>query len=107
MKREGSRMEMSTTPGNQANGMDSMQPNLPVLPLIRVSTCGPLTIEVLCQALPSRCSVTLSKVSYEAIQASKLRGRGVVPALTLLKLLVSCPHRYAAKDWLMEHLRPS
>jgi len=69
----------------------------PAKPVIRLSTCGSMTIDVLCtDHLSGR---------YETLAAEKLRGRGVAPALTLLKLLASQPHRYASKDWLMEHLR--
>lgn len=71
------------------------------VPLVRLSTCGMVTIEVLKDVV----STDPPQACYALLPAHKLRGRGVVPALTLLKLLVSQPHRFATKDWLAEHVR--
>lgn len=71
-------------------------------PVARVWTCGALQIEVLRASNQSEPP----QARYEPLSAERLRGRGVAPALTLLKLLASRPHRFAPKDWLMEYLRP-
>jgi DNA-binding SARP family transcriptional activator len=36
----------------------------------------------------------------------RLAGRGVAPALGLLKALLCCPHRFATRDWLLEQFWP-
>jgi len=75
----------------------TMEEQQPVMPIIRLTTCGKLSIALLCTPPPTG--------RYETLAAEKLRGRGIAPALTLLKLLASQPQRSASKDWLMEHLR--
>ncbi len=40
----------------------------------------------------------------ESFPEERLHKRGAAPALTLLKALISRPHRYGARDWLCEHL---
>jgi hypothetical protein len=69
-------------------------------PLVRLSTCGGLTIEVLEEVV----SASPPQARYRRLAPDKLRGRSIAPALTFLKLLVSQPRRYAKKDFLREHL---
>jgi tetratricopeptide (TPR) repeat protein len=71
------------------------------IPVIRLFTCGLLSIEVL-QEVPGGDA---QEARYEPLPAERLRGAGPAPACHLLKLLVSRPERYASKDWLMTHLR--
>ena len=70
-------------------------------PFVRISTCGMLTLEVFQEVVST--APLLGR--YEVLSPANLRGRGIVPALTLLKLFVSQPHRFASKDWLAEKLR--
>jgi tetratricopeptide (TPR) repeat protein len=72
--------------------------NLPA-PLVRLSTCGGLSIEVLEEVV----SVAPPQARYRRLSPKNLRGRGIAPALTFLKLLLSQPRRYAKKDFLREH----
>src|SRR5579885_1192915 len=67
-------------------------------PLVRVMTCGLLTLEI-AQAI---VSTDPPQARYRVLVPERLRERGVVPALTLLKLLVSRPQRFAPADWLRE-----
>jgi DNA-binding SARP family transcriptional activator len=60
--------------------------------LLRISTFGPLTIEWVGQPLP--------------FPVERLSGRGAAPALALLRALISQPHRFALRDWLMEQFWP-
>jgi tetratricopeptide (TPR) repeat protein len=69
-------------------------------PLVRLSTCGCLMIEVLEEVL----SFDPPQARYRRLSPDNLRGRGIAPALTFLKLLLSQPRRYAKKDFLREHL---
>jgi len=68
-------------------------------PLVRVTTCGLLTLEVLEQVL---LTSEQPQARYAIFPSDQLRGRGVAPTLTLLKLLVSRPQRFAPADWLLE-----
>ncbi|MBA2681286.1 MAG: hypothetical protein H0U76_23150 [Ktedonobacteraceae bacterium] len=70
-------------------------------PMARITTCGMVTIEVLTEVEPG----DPSRGRYEVIPTQTLRGRGAVPALTLLKLLAGRPHRFATSDWLSEQMR--
>src|SRR5581483_7271333 len=67
-------------------------------PLIRVMTCGLLTLEILQEMV----SADPPRARYAVLTPDRLRGRGVSPALSLLKLLVSRPQRFAPADWLLE-----
>jgi tetratricopeptide (TPR) repeat protein len=69
-------------------------------PLVRLSTCGCLTIEVLEEVI----SFDAPQARYRRLAPDNLRGRGIAPALTFLKLLASQSRRYAKKDFLREHL---
>jgi hypothetical protein len=72
---------------------------LPVpAPLIRVRTCGLLTLEILQEIV----STDPPQARYAVLTPDLLHGRGVAPSLTLLKLLLSCPQRFAPADWLRE-----
>ncbi len=71
------------------------------IPVIRLFTCGLLSIEIL-QEVSEGDPV---QTRYEALPAERLRGAGPAPACKLLKLQCSLPERYASKDWLMTHLR--
>lgn len=70
-------------------------------PLVRISTCGLLTIELLQEVV----NVDPPQGRYTTLSSSTLQGRGTNSAISLLKLLVSRPHRFASKDWLVEKLR--
>jgi hypothetical protein len=67
-------------------------------PLIRVMTCGLLTLEILHEIV----SADPPQARYAVLTPDRLHGRGVGPALSLLKLLVSRPQRFAPADWLLE-----
>src|SRR5579875_211331 len=67
-------------------------------PLIRVRTCGLLTLEILQEIV----STDPPQARYTVLTPDRLRGRGVGPALSLLKLLLSRPQRFAPADWLLE-----
>jgi hypothetical protein len=67
-------------------------------PLIRVMTCGLLTLEILQEIV----SADPPQARYTTLTPDLLHGRGVAPSLTLLKLLLSRPHRFAPADWLRE-----
>ncbi len=67
-------------------------------PLVRVGTCGLLTLEIVQEIV----SADPPQARYAALTPDRLRGRGVGPALSLLKLLVSRPQRFAPADWLLE-----
>src|SRR5713226_5179348 len=69
-------------------------------PLARISLCGMIEVEVLTEMV----SNDPPQGRYEVVSAQTLRGRGAVPALMLLKLLASCPHRFATCDWLSEQM---
>jgi hypothetical protein len=66
-------------------------------PFLRITTCGLLTIEVVEEVVSTEPPLA----QYTSLTPEQLRGRGTAPALTLLKLLLSCPERFALKDWLM------
>ncbi len=67
-------------------------------PLIRITTCGLLSIEVVEEIV----STDPPLARYVPLTPEQLRGRGTAPALTLLKLLLSRPERFALKEWLTE-----
>ena len=67
-------------------------------PLVRVMTCGLLTLEIAQEMV----SADPPRARYAVLTPDRLRGRGVGPALSLLKLLVSRPQRFAPADWLLE-----
>jgi DNA-binding SARP family transcriptional activator len=67
-------------------------------PLIRVTTCGLLSIETVQEVV----STDPPLARYAPLTPEQLRGRGTAPALLLLKLLLSRPKRSALRDWLME-----
>ena len=67
-------------------------------PLVRVGTCGLLTLEL----VQERVSADPPQARYAVLTPDRLRGRGVGPALSLLKLLLSRPQRFAPADWLLE-----
>src|SRR5579885_3192494 len=67
-------------------------------PLVRVMTCGLLTLEILQEIV----SADPPQARYAVLTPDRLRGRGVGPALSLLKLLVSRPQRFSPADWLLE-----
>ncbi len=67
-------------------------------PLIRITTCGLLSIEVVAAIV----STDPPLARYVPLTPEQLRGRGTAPALTLLKLLLSRPERFALKEWLTE-----
>ncbi len=74
-------------------------PALPA-PLVRIITCGGLIIETLGEVV----SDDPPQARYRRLSSETLRGRGIAPALTLLKVLVSQRERSARKDYLREHL---
>jgi DNA-binding SARP family transcriptional activator len=61
-------------------------------PMLRISLFGPFQIAWEGQNIP--------------FPRERLQGRGVAPALGLLKALLCCPHRFATRDWLMEQFWP-
>jgi hypothetical protein len=67
-------------------------------PLVRVTTCGLLTLEIVQEIV----SADPPLACYRVLTPPLVRERGIVPALTLLKLLVSRPQRFAPADWLRE-----
>ncbi|GER88917.1 hypothetical protein KDW_30790 [Dictyobacter vulcani] len=67
-------------------------------PLVRVTTCGSLKIEVLYMA-----DTQSSLGHYHTVSLERSR-KGSSTGLTLLKMLASLPGHYASKDWLTEHL---
>src|SRR2546425_3215886 len=67
-------------------------------PFLRITACGLLTIEVVAEVV----STDPPQARYIAFTPDQLRGRGTAPALTLLKLLLSRPERFALRDWLVE-----
>lgn len=73
---------------------------LPV-PLARITTCGMISVEVLKEVVSHNPPLGL----YEVIPTQAIRGRGAVPSLVLLKLLVSRPHRFATCDWLATQMK--
>ena len=72
------------------------------VPLVRISTCGQLVIEVVCEI-----DQTPGKGVAFTYGSPQLPRNGAATALNLLKLLVSQPGRFATKDWLAEKLRPN
>jgi hypothetical protein len=68
------------------------------VPLVRVMTCGLLTLEI----AQERVSADPPQSRYAVVTPDRLRGRGVGQALSLLKLLLSRPQRLAPADWLLE-----
>jgi tetratricopeptide (TPR) repeat protein len=83
---------------DQPGGIPGWQEGIPV---IRITTCGVFTIEIL-QEVPESDP---AQARYAKLSPERLRGRGPGPALALVKLLISQQGRYAPKDWLMTHLR--
>ncbi|HEU5377431.1 MAG TPA: bacterial transcriptional activator domain-containing protein [Ktedonobacteraceae bacterium] len=67
-------------------------------PLIRVTTCGLLTIDIIDEVI----STDPPLARYTSLTPALLRGRGTVPALTMLKLLLNRHERFAPRDWLRE-----
>jgi tetratricopeptide (TPR) repeat protein len=67
-------------------------------PFLRITACGLLTMEVVAEVV----STDPPQARYLAFTPDQLRGRGTAPALTLLKLLLSRPERFALRDWLVE-----
>ncbi len=68
------------------------------VPLIRVNTCGLLTLESVAEVV----STDPPLARYVSLTPEQLRGRGTAPALTLLKLLLNRYEHFASKDWLLE-----
>jgi DNA-binding SARP family transcriptional activator len=68
------------------------------VPLLRVTCCGLLTIETVTEMV----SADPPLARFLSLSPDQLRGRGVAPALQLLKMLLSQPQRFALKDWLLE-----
>ncbi|MGH2478935.1 MAG: hypothetical protein ACRDHW_04695 [Ktedonobacteraceae bacterium] len=66
--------------------------------MIRVTTCGLLTIEIVEEII----STDPPRARYASLTPELLRGRGAVPALMMLKLLLSRHERFAPRDWLRE-----
>lgn len=66
-------------------------------PLLRVSTCGLLTIEIVEEVV----STDPPLARYVSLTPEQLRGRGTAPALLLLKLFLNRHERFASRDWLM------
>lgn len=78
----------------RTRGMAPMHP-IPTKTLIRIYVLGPLLIEWVGQdgqAIP--------------VPEERLHGRGAYPALTLLKVLLCHPHRYALRTCILEQLWP-
>ena len=79
-----------------AEMIDASEPTSPEVlakgPLLRIWTCGPLAIEW--------------GQSHTPIPSDRFIGRGAVPALGLLKVLLSQPNRFAARDWLLDQFWP-
>ncbi|HEU5384076.1 MAG TPA: bacterial transcriptional activator domain-containing protein [Ktedonobacteraceae bacterium] len=67
-------------------------------PLVRITTCGLLTLEIFDEVVSS----DPLQARYRVLTPDLLHGRGVIPALTLLKLLSSRPERFAPSEWLRE-----
>jgi hypothetical protein len=74
-------------------------------PLLRITTCGLLRIEVVEEVIDGEQPLA----RYVSFAPDQLRGRGLAPALLLLKLLLSSPkpllsnpERFASKDWLIQ-----
>jgi hypothetical protein len=89
-----------TTPVSTENSDALFGAPSPV-PLVRIFTCGDLHLEVLqspAQSLDAACYAVPPSLQFPC--------RGTAPALALLKLLLSRPQRYGARDWLCEHLHP-
>jgi tetratricopeptide (TPR) repeat protein len=57
-----------------------------------------LTVEIVQETV----SADPPQARYAVLTPDRLRGRGVGPALNLLKLLLSRPQRFAPADWLLE-----
>jgi DNA-binding SARP family transcriptional activator len=72
------------------------QPDRPSLTHIRICTFGPLHIEWVDQP----------RGWASAIPEQNLAIKDATPALWLLKLLLSLPHRFALRDEIMEHFWP-
>src|SRR5258707_327389 len=83
---------------DQPGGIAGWQPGIP---LLRIYACGILRVEIL-QEVPGGDP---AQARYAALDLSDLRGRGPVPALTALSLLLHRPHRFAPTEWLREHVR--
>ncbi len=66
-------------------------------PLIRVTTCGLLTIEIVAEVVSSDPPLA----RYVSLTPEQRRGRGTAPALLLLKLFLNRYGRFADKDWLL------
>ena len=67
-------------------------------PLIRITTCGLLNLELVEEIV----STDPPLARYASLTPEQLRGRGTGPALMLLKLFLSRPERFAAREWLLE-----
>lgn len=72
------------------------------IPLVRISTCGQFTIEVLYEVRSQQDG------SHIPVYGSpKLPSRGTATALNVLKLLICQPGHFATKDWLIDMLGAS
>ncbi|BCL79590.1 hypothetical protein ccbrp13_20550 [Ktedonobacteria bacterium brp13] len=69
------------------------------VPLVRVSTCGGLQLEVLQEVIN-----TDPPLGRYQIVTLEHRPKGSSTGLTLLKVLTSLPEHYALKDWLLENV---
>jgi tetratricopeptide (TPR) repeat protein len=67
-------------------------------PLVRVSTCGEVTLEVLHKVID-----TEPAQGFYRVVTPQQRRKGSSSALNLLKVLVSLPGHTVSKDWLSEH----
>jgi hypothetical protein len=71
------------------------------VPLVRITTCGLIRLEILQEVVSHNPPLG----RYKILSPLALRGRGLIPALTLLKLLLSQPQQFALTDWLLEQMR--
>src|SRR5260370_41914664 len=69
-------------------------------PLIRITTCGLLNLELVEEIV----STDPPLARYASLTPEQLRGRGTGPALMLLKLFLSRPERFAAREWLLQQV---
>jgi hypothetical protein len=80
--------------------MDAAQEERPI-PLVKIHTCGGLRIEVLQHPTEApECA------QYAPVSSQHLIGRGAVPAITMIKMLLGVPGRYRSIDWLKEYWYP-
>jgi hypothetical protein len=94
------RKYMIMTPVMRSSAHRSLLPlvlHAPAIPLVRIFTCGGLRIEVMQEPAPS-----LQQARYSPPTPTSLSARGALPALILLKHLLSAPHHLRSNDWLSE-----